>query len=177
MKRCVFMMPPRPFFLSFIFGLVATVGFAQELPTLPEEKNVAASRYFLGKEHELLIPVNILGPVNKPGQYMLPSETDLISLVAYAGGFKDEAKTNDIRIVRKMGNEEQPKIIRIDLTKYLTNGDQKLTPLLMPDDTVIIANKKLVPMKTIAEIARTAAYIAQAVYLFYLIDQYNRGAR
>jgi hypothetical protein len=160
------------FLTSFTLCLASAAAFCQDGAEPPfVDKNNIASRYFLGKEHELLMAVNILGPVSKPGQYMLPSETDLISLVAYAGGFKVEAKTSDIKIVRKMGNQEQPKVIKVDLTKYPSTGDQKLSPLLMPDDTVIIGDRKVVPMKTVAEIARTVAYIAEVVYIFYLIDR------
>src|SRR5574341_1506410 len=120
--------------------IASVAAFSQEASP-PEENRTTASRYFLGKENEFLMPVNILGPVNKPGQYMIPSETDLIALIAYAGGFTDYARIDDVRIVRRKGEQKQPKIIKIDLTKFYTTGDQSLTPPLLPDDTVIIAGK------------------------------------
>jgi hypothetical protein len=153
--------------------IASAAAFSQEVSP-PEENRTTASRYFLGKENEFLMPVNILGPVNKPGQYMIPSETDLIALIAYAGGFTDYARIDDVRIVRRKGEQTQPKIIKIDLTKFYTTGDQSLTPPLLPDDTVIIAGKKNVPVRTFAEIARTMAYIAQIIYIYVLIDTHNR---
>ncbi len=151
--------------------LASTAVFSQETSQPPEENRTTASRYFLGKENEFLMPVNILGPVNKPGQYMIPSETDLISLVAYAGGFREEARINDVKIVRRMGEQKQPQIIKIDLTKFYTTGDLNLTPPLKPDDTVIIAGKKTVATRSIADIIRSVAYVAQIIYIYVLIDR------
>ncbi len=157
-------------FLLTVFCFAPAVIFSQEAPP-SEENRTAASRYFLGKENEFLMPVNILGPVNKPGQYMIPSETDLISLVAYAGGFREDARINEVKIVRRMGEPKQPKIIKIDLAKFYSTGDLNLTPPLKPDDTVIIASKKTVTMRTIAEISRTVVYVAQIIYIYVLIDK------
>ena len=163
---------PIPLVMALCFSSGA--GFSQEVSAQTGEERTAASRYFLGKENEFLMPVNILGPVNKPGQYMIPSETDVVSLVAYAGGFRDEARLNDVKIVRRMGQPEQPKIIKVDLEKFYATGDRALTPLLLPDDTVIIESKKTVPLKALVEIARGAAYVAQVIYIFYVIERDNR---
>lgn len=62
-----------------------------------------ASLYYLGEQNELLIKVNIWGFVKKPGQYLVPTDTDLISLISYAGGPLDEAKLKKVKIIR---NEE-----------------------------------------------------------------------
>lgn len=158
-------------FLLTALCLASTAVFSQETSQPPEENRTAASRYFLGKENEFLMPVNILGPVNKPGQYMIPSETDLISLIAYAGGFREEARINDVKIVRRMGEQKQPTIIKIDLTKFYTTGDLNLTPPLKPDDTVIIASQKKVAIRTLAEIVRSVSYIAQIIYIYVLIEK------
>jgi len=51
---------------------------------------------FSCQEDELLISVNILRFVDKPGQYMVSNETVLIALVAFAGGFKEDAKLKNV---------------------------------------------------------------------------------
>jgi len=150
---------------------LTTSGFAQDPPVQRDEKQFEASRYFLGEERELLISVNILGPVNKPGQYMIPSETDLISLIAYAGGFREDAKIKDVKIVRRMGDHAKPNIMKINLEKFYTSGDQQLTPPLMPDDTVIIGKKSLVTSGVVADIFRSVAFAAQTIYIVYLISK------
>ena len=77
---------------------------AQEAES-PEEKPVGAiphrgAQYFLGEADELLMRVNIWGFVRKPGQYMVPTDTDLISLMSFAGGPIEQAKIKSIRVVR-----------------------------------------------------------------------------
>ena len=55
--------------------------FAQEEKSYPR-----GAQYFLGTDDQLLIKVNVWGFVAKPGQYLVPSGTDLISLISFAGG-------------------------------------------------------------------------------------------
>lgn len=161
----------RSLFLLFTLCLATTAGFSQVVTERVDEKQIEGSRYFIGKEHELLMSVNILGSVSKPGQYVVPSETDLISLVAYAGGFRDDAKISEIKIVRRTGEGGKPDVMKIDLGKFSTTGDQRLTPPLKPDDIVMIANRKSLAARTMADIARTLSYAAQIVYIFVLIDK------
>jgi len=79
-------------------------GYAQETDAPEEQAGGATSyrsaQYFLGQADELLMRVNIWGFVRKPGQYMVPTETDLISLMSFAGGPIEQAKIKSIKIVR-----------------------------------------------------------------------------
>jgi hypothetical protein len=159
------------FFLSITFCLLNTVGFTQVVAERVDEKQIGSSRYFIGKERELLMSVNVLGPVGRPGEYTVPSQTDLVSLIAYAGGFQENAKINDIKIIRSKGDQKEPDIIKINLEKFYASGDQRQTPLLLPDDTVIIANRKVVTTRTVTEVVRGIAYVAEVVYIFFLISK------
>jgi polysaccharide export outer membrane protein len=47
--------------------------------------------------------ISIVGKVTKPGVYALSSPLTVLELLARAGGFRDEAKTKRISIVRKEG--------------------------------------------------------------------------
>ncbi|MCD6118059.1 SLBB domain-containing protein [bacterium] len=96
-----------------------------------------AARYYLGTENELLIPVNVWGFVKSPGQYMVPNNTDLLSLLSYAGGPLETAKINKIVIVRSYNNMERT-IIPVNVKKYLKTGDERLIPVMKPGDTVIV---------------------------------------
>ena len=122
--------------------LIAVGVWAQEKERIERDK---PSRYFLGKEEQMLLPVNILGLVQKPGQYMVPFRTDLISLIAYAGGFREDAKINDIKIVRSAGtngnNKARARVFTVDVKRYFELGDQTQIPQLMPDDTIIVTGK------------------------------------
>jgi len=140
-------------------------GFAQEIPEQLRER-IGASRYFLGREDELLIPVNILGYVNKPGQYMVPNETDLISLVAFAGGFREDAKLDKLKILRGIAKNGQPNSLQVDLKKYFNSGDRRLIPQLMPDDTIIVSGSRTVTVKNALDFVAKLSVLVQ-IY-FYL---------
>ena len=153
--------------------LTSTVAFSQESEKVSDDKQIKASRYVLGKENELLMPVNILGPVNKPGQYMVSSETDLVSLIAYAGGFKDEAIIKDVKIVRREGTNgtSETTMINVDLEQFYLSGKKEFTPPLMPDDTILIGKRNLVTTRQVADIIRSVAFIAQTIYIVFLISK------
>jgi hypothetical protein len=155
-----------------LFGLLwgiafwaSASGFAQEIPE-PLRERLGASRYFLGKEDDLLIPVNILGYVNKPGQYMVPNETDLISLVAFAGGFREDAKLDKLKILRGIAKNGQPNSLQVDLKKYFNSGDRRLIPRLMPDDTIIVSGSRTVTVKNTLDFVAKLSVLVQ-IY-FYL---------
>ncbi|MBM4162658.1 MAG: hypothetical protein FJ217_16365 [Ignavibacteria bacterium] len=44
--------------------------------------------------------VNIWGFVQKPGRYEVPSSTDLIQLISYAGGPVQYAKLDEVKLTR-----------------------------------------------------------------------------
>lgn len=158
------------FFLSVVLVLANNSGYTQELAKELDNRQ-AASRYVIGKTNELLMPVNILGAVDKSGQYMVPSETDLLALLAFAGGLQEDAKLNDVKIIRRISGQEKPQTIKIDLQKLYETGDDVLPPKLTPDDLVIVGKKKVVTSRAIADIFRTVAFAAQTVYIIYLISK------
>ena len=85
--------------LTFWGVLLSRPGFAQTETFDTNLKNRGAL-YYLGEQDELLIKVNIWGFVQKPGQYMVPSGTDLISLISFAGGPREQAKLKNIKVIR-----------------------------------------------------------------------------
>ena len=152
---------PKYKFLFFIIFIVLTtgIGFSQEGKA---ENHPRAAQYFLGTGDELLIKVNIWGFVNKPGQYMVPSDTDLISLISYAGGPKKGAKLSNIKIVhseKKTNNKEN--ISRINVSKFLTDGNQSLIPQLKPGDTIVISGSKWHYLNSFLEFTTKVAILVQ----------------
>lgn len=89
---------------AVVSSFLSTTSFAQETETEDVKAKGATpyrgAQYFLGEEDELLMRVNIWGFVRKPGQYMVPTDTDLISLISFAGGPVEQAKVKAIKIVR-----------------------------------------------------------------------------
>jgi len=125
-----------------------------------------AAQYYLGYEDELLIPVNIWGFVQKPGQYMVPDNTELIALLSYAGGPTNDAKISNIRIIRN--DPTQGNIVYvINVKKFIDTGDERLIPSLKPGDTIIVKGT------TFHWITRFFSFISQLavlVNIYYLIS-------
>lgn len=83
--------------LSLYFPAFASAQDEQEQPDAGRNRG---AQYYLGEQDELLIKVNIWGFVRKPGQYMVPKDTDLISLISFAGGPLEQAKIKKVKIIR-----------------------------------------------------------------------------
>lgn len=130
--------------------------------TKNDDKYPRGAQYFLGTGDELLIRVNIWGFVNKPGQYMVPSETDLISLISYAGGPARGAKLSSIKIVHSSStSNEKLDIEKVNVDKYLKKGDDSIIPRLRPGDTVVISGSKWHHVNTFLEFTTKIAVLVQ----------------
>ncbi len=133
-----------------------------------------AAQYYLGYEDELLIPVNIWGFVQKPGQYMVPDNTELISLLSYAGGPTNDAKISNIRIIRndpKIGNV----VYIINVKKYIDTGDERLIPSLKPGDTIIVKGTTFHWITRFFTFVSQLAVFFNIYYLISLAESYNRN--
>lgn len=150
---------------AFVAGLPALLT-AQSKDFNPNDIPIRASRYIIGTEDQLLMPLNIIGFVNKPGQYIVPTQTDLISLVAYAGGFREDVRLDNVKIIRKPLKGVRGRVLEINLKKYMKTGDQRLIPTLRPDDTIIIDGSKSRAVKKFVDFVARMLVFAQ--FYFYI---------
>ena len=160
--------------LSFVALLNPEYARAQ-VPSSGASDQGRAAQYFLGDRDQVLMPVNVWGFVNKPGQYMVPYETDLISLLSYAGGPREEARIKSIKLVRGVkainGQKNQPEVIEIDVKKYLKSGQSDIIPTLKPGDTVVVNSTTYYFINRFFDFALRIATIAQVIVL---VDFYSR---
>jgi hypothetical protein len=91
----------------------------------------------LSGSEQLKIITYIWGQVQKPGLYVVPDDTDLLTLLSSAGGPTEDAKLSKVRIIRP--TEDGEKIIWVNLKKYMETGDSKLIPQMKPGDTIIVS--------------------------------------
>lgn len=150
------------FTLSFVC-YAWSVGWAQSA-----EQGPRASQYYirLGTQDELLIKVNVWGQVAKPGQYMIPDKTDLISLISFAGGPTEGAKISDVRLIRKWEGEQ--KVLSVDLQHYLDTGDVSHIPVMMPEDTVLVPGNFFRLFSKMVGVISQLAVVANVYYYFFL---------
>ncbi len=144
-------------------------GFAQEQPFLNLRNRGA--QYMIGKEDELLIKVNIWGFVRMPGQYLVPSNTDLVSLISYAGGPSEDAQIKKVKMIRtiditpdgKSRNTSQ-KIYEYNIKRFLETGDLNLNPYLMPNDTILISGSSVHLLTRLLDFGSKLTFIAQIYF-------------
>lgn len=156
--------------LFLLLILPAAVLFSQGAPQNPSIDR--AAQYYLGSSDELLIPVNIWGFVQKPGQYMVPDNTDLVALLSFAGGPNENARLNEIKIIRndpKRGNV----VYKIDVKKYVETADQRLIPTLRPGDTIIVNGTTFHWITRFFDFVSKLAILVQFYYMFMLADYYS----
>ncbi len=152
-----------------VFPFLSARGQESNL-SLPQDR---AAQYYLGSKDELLIPINVWGFVQKPGQYLVPDNTDLITLLSYAGGPTENAKISHIRVIRndrKMGNV----VYKVDVKKYIETGDDRLIPILKPGDSIIVNGTTFHWVSQFFEFVSRIAVVAQIYYFIVIADQYNK---
>ena len=132
-----------------------------------EQKYPRGAQYYLGTDDQLLIKVNVWGFVAKPGQYLVPSGTDLVSLISFAGGPIEGGKLSKVKIIRPQHDKKEKKdqIIIVDVDKFLKTGDNTKIPLLKPDDTIVISGTKWYYFSKALETITKVGYLVQ-IYAF-----------
>ena len=135
-------------------------------PTLPSAS--AASYYYVSKPGELTMQVNIWGYVHNPGRYEVPTSTDLIQLVSYAGGPIQDAKMDQVKVSRFLKRETG--ISRgefyVNLEDLSTVEQAKLT--LYPGDTIYIEHTSWVNWRDVFSIVGSAAIVTTAIAQVYI---------
>jgi len=164
MKSANLILRVAPVFLLMAFSAV----FAQQEALYPARSQ--AAQYYLGSEDELLIPVNIWGFVLKPGQYMVPNNTDLISLISFAGGPQDNAEISNIRLIRndpKFGDH----VFRINVKKFIETGQRdRMIPVLKPGDTIIVKGNTMNWIKGFLAFFSSLTFLVQIYYLITIAE-------
>ncbi len=89
------------------------------------------------------IKVFVLGEVARPGAYDVSSLSTLFTALAQAGG---PSKTGSLRNIKLMRNKKT--VNRVDLYRYLINGDNSQDPKLQAYDTIFIP-----PIKGVIKVA------------------------
>lgn len=92
------------FVMAVVFWVTCSqVVHAQEVGLLSDIKppQQSSEYIFRSSPKESLIAVQLLGAVNKPGIYYIPSNTDLLKLLTLAGGTTNGGDLSEV-LVRKM---------------------------------------------------------------------------
>ena len=143
----------------------ATQGPTQAVD-VPVQRIGQASQYYIGATNELLIRVNIWGRVLRPGQYFIPSTTDLITLISVAGGPEKRSRLDNVRIVRN--RENNPEVIIVNIKKFLKTGDKRLIPNLEPEDTIVLSGSTWQLFADAVGVVSQLAVVANVYFWFFV---------
>ena len=127
-----------------------------------------AAQFYLGERNAIHITVNVWGQVRLPGQYHIPSGTDLLTLVSAAGGPTENSRLDNVRIVRRFNQREE--ILEIDVRRFLKTGDVSLIPELNPGDTILVSGSVFNLLTKVVNLVGQAAVFLNAIYLYQRIN-------
>jgi hypothetical protein len=114
--------------LTFII-LIPIVSFAQNENlqiggTLNKLYQSQAGYYDYSEPSVVNIKVSIWGFVKYPGKFIIPAYSSIKDLISYAGGPTDEARLEELRILRTNDDSSQT-IIRINYKDFLMDTEVK----------------------------------------------------
>ncbi len=123
----------------------------------------AASYYYVAKAGELTMQVNVWGFVKNPGRYEVPTSTDLIQLLSYAGGPLAEASIDDVRVTREAKGQTGSGAFQytVDLEELAEVDQERL--LIYPGDTIFIDHGSWINVRDALLIVTTMALVTSAV--------------
>ena len=165
---------------SFVLAFVVqsfSNAFAQE-----SQQSTSFNRgaqYILGDRDEILMNVNVWGYVLRPGQYLVPRHTDLITLISFAGGPREGADLGEVKIIRESialtngnatnGHEKKVPILTVNMNDHIKKGKSGVLPVLRAGDTVIITEsgghkfQKFLGFNSVFGVVATVASVALIV--------------
>lgn len=149
--------------LAILLISISLAIFAQTSVSFTPTNNISAYTFDGARSGVEKLKMNtfILGQVTKPGLYVVPDDTDFLTLLALAGGPREDAKLTKIRIVRPIAEGE--KVLWVNFKEYLETGDAELIPALQPGDTIIVSGTIFYAFSRVADFLSKAA-VALSVY-------------
>jgi len=138
-------------------------GEQQESATKPDYNPLAGpnypiqpNSYFTDDNGNILMIVNVLGEVKKPGQIVVRENADFATVVALAGGQTERANMKKVVVARQDPDSKGKQSYKINLKEYLKTGNRSDFITLRPNDTVFVPDKGGVNLQKVASIVGVA---------------------
>jgi protein involved in polysaccharide export with SLBB domain len=94
--------------------------------------SIPGQEYYTDETGNVYIYINVIGHVNSPGTYIIYEGTDVLTILAQAGGPLPGAKLNKAIIYRKNAD-----MIKLNIESHMKTG-QPLDIEFKPNDTIFI---------------------------------------
>lgn len=112
--------------------------------------------------------VNVTGQVTKPGNYRLTGRQDLMGAILMAGGASEAADLSDIHLIRP-DEDGRAETYKINVKKFLEDGEMESNPKLRPGDTVTVG-KKTFTGRNLGLVLGFITALGTMVLLYYTIQ-------
>jgi protein involved in polysaccharide export with SLBB domain len=124
--------------------------------------------------------VHVLGEVERPGEYRVPDDTDVLELISKAGGGSQFANYSSITITRlnpqpvaydvassgtNGGSHASERIIQVNLEEILKGKSATPVPMLQPGDVVSVPRNGWFKWRTAAAVLRDLSVVFTAYLL------------
>ena len=131
--------------LILVITIVAGYGhvFAQvptqtEISVSKQSEQSRAGYFFYAKPFEVTMTVNLWGEIPQQGVYVVPTNTDIIQLLSYAGGPKEKSNLEEVLIYRASPKKDQrSRILQKVNVQDILEGRSATVPLA-PGDMIVV---------------------------------------
>lgn len=162
-------------YLSLV--LAAPGAFAQSpgeraAAAIPKRNQLWTQEYFADSyQGEVLVPVKVLGAVRLPGIYHVPKKTDLVTLMAMAGGLLPNADQEKVFVKRRTKDKE--KVLSVDFFSSVS-AEGATVPTVEADDIVTVqAKEPLVSQESLTVLGFVASILSILISGFIVSKQFN----
>lgn len=161
----------------------SNIVFAQRRGTRPDIKNFydisnapsGQTQYaFKPVDERNLIPVRVMGEINKPGVHYVPRNANLLDLLGLAGGPTTEAEVSKISIRTVRSGKDE--VIKVDGDDLFGNTKKPLAaPSLFPNDVVYIPTDEPMISDDAARIVTVLGALASMVLSIVIVRRELQG--
>ncbi len=136
------------------------------------------SGYVVGDNPHLEMMVHIIGEVQRPGEFRVPDNTNVMELFSKAGGPTQYSDLSHVTITRYPNplfatgspaetTQLRTQVIHVNLKDSLKSESTDGLPVLLPGDVVVVRRNSWSAWRNITAVARDISVIA-GVYLIYV---------
>lgn len=124
---------------TFLFNWI----IAQDIDTGSYQQDIpnTGTRYFTDEDGNVRMWINIWGHVNKPGNYLVYNNTDVITVLAMAGGLRSGAAIDRIKLYRELPDMHGNLLYIINMKDFVESGDRKVFPNVLPNDAFYVPQR------------------------------------
>lgn len=127
--------------------------------------------YFTDDFGNILMTINVLGQANHQGQVIVQEDADLATLITTVGGISPYANPKKIIVIRKYPDPDGTQFYKVNLKKFLKNGDRSSFVVLKPNDTIIIPEDNGISLATISAVM---SLISGGFNTYYILKQLGK---